>query len=239
MPIVRINEKLHYFAHVPKCGGSSVEQYLRERFGSLAFLNTRYLDLPEPARWTRSSPQHLAITDFRLLIPPDWIPSSFAVVRHPLNRLISAFHFQMEVEQTVAPIWTIDEWFDDWLARAADQPFLYDGHLRPQSDIVPTDAKVFKLEDGLDALVPYFDQLAGNSSGPRSVTAENVRTKSASGSKVARDKPSEATLAKIADYYAEDFRRFGYEPGKSLRHTRPPARQKGILHRIARKLGGR
>ena len=74
MPIFRIGDTLHYYAHVPKCGGSSVEAYLRTRFGSLAFLNTRYLDLPEQARWTRSSPQHMALADLHRLIPPTGSP---------------------------------------------------------------------------------------------------------------------------------------------------------------------
>jgi hypothetical protein len=77
----------------------------------------------------------------------------------------------------VAPLWSIDEWFDDWLARAAAEPFLYDNHLCPQSAIVPPDATVFRLEDGLDAIVPHLDLLAGNRDGPRAIPAENVRKK--------------------------------------------------------------
>lgn len=238
MPIFRINDKLHYFAHVPKCGGVSVELYLRQRFGSLAFLNSRYMDQPETARWTRSSPQHATVADFRLVVPPDWITSSFAVVRHPLHRLVSAFHFQSVVERKVAPIWTIDEWFDDWLARAADNPFLYDGHLRPQSSIVPADATVFRLEDGLDAIIPHLDRLAGGSAGPRTIPVENVRKK-AVGQSAPRDEPSPATLSKIADYYAEDFRRFGYDPGQTQRPPRPVVLPKGLLRRISQKLARR
>ena len=113
MPIFRVGDRLHYFAHVPKCGGSSVERYLRARFGALAFVDSRHLDRPAALRWSRSSPQHLALSDFRRLVPSEWISSSFAVVRHPQNRLISAFRFQVEVERSIAAIWTIDEWFDD------------------------------------------------------------------------------------------------------------------------------
>src|SRR5690606_34944645 len=109
MPVFRIGDRLHYYAHVPKCGGSSVEAYLKARFGGLAFLNTRFLDLPEARRWTRSSPQHLPWDAFTRLVPADWIASSFAVVRHPVRRLVSAFQYQVEVEGTVAPLWSIDE----------------------------------------------------------------------------------------------------------------------------------
>jgi hypothetical protein len=45
MPYVTAAGKLIYFAHVPKAGGSSVENYLAARFGPLAMLDrnwTRY-----------------------------------------------------------------------------------------------------------------------------------------------------------------------------------------------------
>ncbi len=238
MPIVRIADKLHYYAHVPKCGGSSVEAYLRDRFGSLAFLNTRYLDQPEALRWTRSSPQHLALADFRRLVPEDWIASSFAVVRHPYHRLVSAFHFQVEVERTVAPLWSIDDWFDDWLTKADANPFLYDGHLRPQSDIVPEDAVTFHLEQGLDAVIAHLDHLAGNQDGPRAMGQEKVR-KAGGGPEASRERPSDATMDKIARYYAEDFRRFGYDPAQTAKPPRPKAAPGSLLKRIAAKLGGR
>ncbi len=237
MPIFRIGDKLHYYAHVPKCGGSSVEAYLRTRFGSLAFLNTRYLDLPEDSRWTRSSPQHVALADLHRLVPADWIASSFAVVRHPVKRLVSAFQFQVEVEGTVAALWSIDEWFDDWLKCAGAEPFRYDNHLRPQSEIVPEGATIFRLEDGLDALVPHLDTLAGNSEGPRRIAAENVRKK-AMGPDASRLKPSPETLARIGVYYAEDFRRFGYglQEGATAEKPTPP---RSLIGRLTDTFGGK
>ncbi|MGB7260513.1 MAG: sulfotransferase family 2 domain-containing protein [Albidovulum sp.] len=236
MPVVRIAGNLHYYAHVPKCGGSSVEAYLKSRFGSLAFLNTRYLDLPDAARWTKSSPQHLPHADFHRLIPADWITSSFAVVRHPMKRLVSAFLYQVEVEGTVAALWSIDEWFDDWLKRAEAEPFLYDNHLRPQAEIVPEGAAVFRLEDGLDPLVAHFDTLAGDTKGARAIPAENVRKK-AMAPDAERLKPSDETKARIAAYYAADFSRFGYSSDVLPKHASPAP--KGILGRLTGALAGR
>lgn len=210
MPIFRIGDKLHYYAHVPKCAGSSVESYLVRRFGPLAFFNTRFLADPEESRWTKSSPQHLPIDAFHKLIPADWIASSFAVVRHPLKRLVSAFQFQVEVEKTVAPLWTIDEWFDDWLNRKDAEPFRYDNHIRPMSDLVPEGAVWFQMEQGLAPVVAHLDRLAGNTEGERSIAPENVRKKKMPGD-ARRLTPSPETRARIAEYYAEDFRRFGYD----------------------------
>ncbi|MCB2130208.1 MAG: sulfotransferase family 2 domain-containing protein [Rhodobacteraceae bacterium] len=238
MPIFRVGDKLHYYAHVPKCGGSSVEAYLKARFGPLAFLNTRFLDLPEASRWTKSSPQHLPFADLARLIPPGWIASSFAVVRHPVNRLVSAFQYQVEVEGTVAALWSIDEFFDDWLNTGGAEPFRYDNHLRPQSEIVPEGATVFRLEDGLGAIVPHLDTLAGNSDGPRAIPKENVRKKGM-GPDAERMKPSPETLTRIADYYAEDFRRFGYGTGAAPAHAAGAPKSKGFMNRLSGALGGR
>lgn len=237
MPIFRIGDKLHYYAHVPKCGGSSVEAYLKTRFGSLAFLNTRYLDLPEHARWTKSSPQHLALADLHRLVPADWIASSFAVVRHPVKRLISAFQFQVEVEGTVAALWSIDEFFDDWLKRAGAEPFLYDNHLRPQSDLVPDGAAIFRLEDGLAPLVAHLDMLAGNTDGPRAIPKENVRKKGM-GPDASRLTPAPETLIRIATYYAEDFRRFGYSIDDTAKPAPQPTAPKGLMTRLVGALSG-
>jgi hypothetical protein len=233
MPLVRIGSDIHYFAHVPKCGGSSVENYLTARFGSLALVNTRYLSRPEPQRWTKSSPQHMTLDALGGLIPADWIASSFAVVRHPVKRLISAFQYQVEKEGTVSALWTVDDWFDDWLGRADAQPFLYDNHLRPMSDLVPADAAAFRLEDGMAGLVAHLDALAGNSQGPREIAHENARKGKSPAHAVT---PTDATLTRIAAYYAEDFRRYGYDADparapRAMQPARPPA--KGIITRIA------
>ncbi len=236
MPVFRIGDKLHYYAHVPKCGGSSVEAYLKARFGALAFLDTRFLDVPEARRWTKSSPQHLPFDAFTRLIPADWLASSFAVVRHPVKRLVSAFQYQVEVEGTVSALWSIDEWFDDWLGRAETEPFLYDNHLCPQSAIVPADATVFRLEDGLDKIVPHLDALAGNTDGPRAIPAENVRKKGMSPD-AERLKPSAETLARVAAFYAEDFARFGY--GESTPPKAAHPKPKGLVNRLTGALSGR
>ena len=54
MPIVRINSKLVYFAHVPKCAGSAVERYLAARFGPLGFLDSTYLKMRKSRRWNNT-----------------------------------------------------------------------------------------------------------------------------------------------------------------------------------------
>ncbi|MFN0113096.1 MAG: sulfotransferase family 2 domain-containing protein [Paracoccaceae bacterium] len=240
MPLFRVKGRLHYYAHVPKCAGSAVENYLRERFGSLAFVNTRFYDQAEAERWTKSSPQHAAFADIQALIPGDWIASSFAVVRHPLKRLVSSFLFQAEKEGTVPEGWGIDEWVEAFLNSSRDSPFQYDNHLRPQSQLVPGGATVFRLEEGMHQLVAHLDLLADDRGGPREIAHVNeAKSRKDTGRNTV---PSPATLEKLVAYYAIDFRRFGYDP-EGVTLTAPRAVEaaggNGLFARVASRLGRR
>ena len=157
MPIFRAGEKLVYYAHVPKCGGSAVGWYLDERFGPLAFTDRRHTAQPAAARWSRTSPQHIDRGSLARLFPQGFFDAVFTIVRHPVARIVSAYHFQLEVEASIPQ----DTGFSDWLADLEEQleedPFAFDNHVRPMSDIVPEGAQVFHMEHGLDALVGWFD----------------------------------------------------------------------------------
>ena len=64
MPLAVIGDKVLYFAHIPKCGGSSVEAYLRAK-GRLFLVHTR----PQP--WSKTSPDQLDLTDARVILDGD------------------------------------------------------------------------------------------------------------------------------------------------------------------------
>ena len=240
MPLFRVNGQLHFFAHVPKCAGTSVEHYLRERFGGLAFYDNFHTQTPANTRWTLTSPQHVDTASFYKLIPENWIASSFAVVRHPVRRVISAFHFQSEVEGKLAADHSIDDWLASWISTADTNGFMYDNHLRRQTELVPADAQIFHLEHGLDGVVSYLDALAGNSNGPRSILADNTRK---AGHKPAT-RLSDRSLALITDYYAADFARFGYaltDPKPlaakdASANAAPPGAAEVFVRRLKRKI---
>jgi hypothetical protein len=221
MPIVRAGPLLVFFAHVPKCGGSAIESYLAARFGRIAFLDTRHHAVKAARRWSRTSPQHMHLDVQRRLFPPGFFDHSFAVVRHPVARVVSAYHFQLEIEQLPLGRMGFSEWLDLLPEMMEEDPFLYDNHTRPMVDLVPEDAHIFHLEHGLDALVPWFDGLTGLNDGPRAVRPTNERN-GRGGSKV-KVTPGPADLERIARIYAADFARFGYELGKNTPKSAAPA----------------
>lgn len=212
MPLFKANDKLVFYAHVPKCGGSAVRWYLGARFGPIAFHDDRITRIPPAGRWSRTSPQHIDRTSLARLFPPGFFDAVFTIVRHPLARLVSVYHFQREVECSVPAAVTFSEWLEDLPERRAEDPFLYDNHARPMSEIVPDGAQVFHMEHGLDGLVTWLDDLTGSAAGPRAVPRFNEKGRFTGDS--VKVVPTAADIARVADLYAADFRRFGYRPDR-------------------------
>lgn len=78
----------HIFIHIPKCGGSSIEEKFQEigdrpifKNGSIAVINNH-------------TPQHCTYLELKKLnmIPEDY--KVFTVVRHPFDRFISEFNYR-------------------------------------------------------------------------------------------------------------------------------------------------
>lgn len=222
MPIIRTQSDLIFFAHVPKCAGSAIEEYLSARFDRIAFEDNAYMRQPVEQRWNKSSPQHIDLGSLNRLFPTGFFDHSFAVVRHPVARVISAFHFQLEVERSISETTS----FVDWLRLVQDEaelnPFQYDNHVRPMTDLVPEGAQIFYLEHGLDAVIPWLDQITGNTDGPRAFTHKNKRgayTRNAQ----AQVAPGDEELALIEEIYGADFDRFGYRIGQKQPDAAKPA----------------
>jgi len=204
VPLVRINEKLVYFAHVPRCAGSAVENYLTTRFGPLALLDRRHALTEQAARWSQTSPQHIDTETLARLLPASFIDASFAVIRHPAERLRSVFVRHRDIERTLPA----DADFDDWIAQLPLPGFALDNHTRPMGDFIPEGSEIFALEQGLLPLIAWLDALAGDTDGPRHVDIINSHTqKLATQDHAGGDIPqlSPARVSALAEIYAGDM----------------------------------
>lgn len=199
MPIFRTARGPGYFADVPGCGGVAMLRHLEARFGPLAFHDPSYTGAPPPARWSRTSPQHVGRRTLARLFPPDFFAVSFALVRHPVDRLCAVYAFQRDVEGTIPAATGFGEWLEDVAERLEEDPFVFDNAVRPMADLVPEEARVFDLDD-VAGLAAWLDDLAG-APGP----ALALEPTGAAG-----DALPALDLDRIAELYAVDFRRFGY-----------------------------
>jgi hypothetical protein len=185
--------------------------YLQDRFGTLAFHDDSFHWIPEAERWTRTSPQHINVEALNRIFPKGFFDETFAVVRHPVSRLISAYHFQLEVEKRITSKTSFGDWLISLKALKEANPYMLDNHTRPMDEIVPQNAKVFYLEDGFDDFIEWLDQTTGTSDGPRTMGSVNKRETNGAG-KSRKIEPTQEEIALITKLYAHDFERFGYRP---------------------------
>ncbi|MBO9468075.1 sulfotransferase family 2 domain-containing protein [Tropicibacter sp. R15_0] len=215
MPICRAGAKLIYFAHVPKCGGTAVERYLAKRFGKLGFWDEAYAQRDPASAWTISPPQHVLEVVRRDLLPDRLFDAQFATVRHPATRLRSMFRFQRDIENALPPNTRFRSWIEGLPRTLATAPYALHGHPRLMSDYVPKQAQVFRMEEGLDQIIPWIEALIGEepSDPPETLPRVNELERRLPPEVVNRPPVllDEANLALIADIYASDYDRFGYD----------------------------
>lgn len=160
MPIIKIRDKLVYFAHIPKCGGTSIEDYLEKKFGTVFFLDRNYPRYLENERdWNNTSPQHIDKKSLLRLIPSHLISRSFAVVRHPVSRISSVFKFQRDVQNRIP----IDMSFSTWIASIERDHnsggCRYDNHTLPATSLLIPGTTIFHFENGLSSVKQWLDRL--------------------------------------------------------------------------------
>jgi sulfotransferase famil protein len=212
VPIARIGSGWIYFAHVPKCAGSAMEDYLSERFGPLAFINREHYK--EPRNWSKTSPQHIAADDLGRLFPQDFFIARFALVRHPLSRLRSVFRFQQDWENRIPPETPFADWLKDLPDARFRRSYALDNHMRPMTELVPEDARIFRIEDGVEGVIDWLDELAGGCDGPRTMPVTNTYAglMQITGKAGRETVITEEHRDLVARLYAGDFARFGYDP---------------------------
>lgn len=210
MPFFKAENRLVYYAHVPKCGGSAIAYYLEDRFGTLGFYDKAYQKKrAADTAWSATSPQHVDAETMQTLLPLPFFDAMFAVVRHPVPRTVSTYHFQHEVEKRIPADMSFSDWLKD-LETTGFKMYEYDNHVLPMDYLVPKEATAFHLEHGLDALVVWLDLLTGKKTGPRVIMPENTRGAFVD-VKSEKAVPTAEDLARIGRIYAMDFKRFGYQ----------------------------
>jgi len=214
MPIIKYKDVTLHFAHIPKCGGSSVEEYVKGLNGAeLAFVDISYV-LGNTAKkpWNISSPQHIDGDSFSRLFPKAFFSAFFAVVRNPLNRVKSAYQFQRFVHRTIKHTVTLDDFVKNELKANYLKLGWMDNHFLPQHRFLypRTAYQIYKLEaGGVDKAKHYIDRMLFGNSIEQVMPHENPAKKWKGFNEADLDL-SEESRKIINDIYKADFERFKY-----------------------------
>ena len=156
MPSLTLPDRLIWFAHCPKAGGTSIEQFMVAQWGeAVGHLHWGWDLWWKGGGWRvadpPNSPQHLIWEDALKVLPraPDRV---FALVRDPVARITSEYRWQRQgrrgtrLGKALACL-PFPFWLRCMLALARQNPHAFDNHLRCQTDFIPEGAKVFRLEE--------------------------------------------------------------------------------------------
>lgn len=200
MPVFRLNGKLILFLHIPKAGGTSIEEWLSAHGGKSLYQKHRPPEFP-------CVPQHFHGALIDSLFAPGFFDHSFCVTRNPYSRLLSEYNYRItrpRLKNRVLPKPSLDGWLDRALSRYRRDPFVHSNHIRPQHEFMIDGTRHFRLEDGLDALRDWLAGQSGVAIGEE-VPRRNPSVKTATGL-------TETAATRIHDFYARDFEMFGYDP---------------------------
>lgn len=135
------------FIHIPKTGGTSIEQCLRDAGFDQTYFGqefTRY----------GCRPQHLTARDLFREFPRLSFDLIFTVVREPSARLGSERAWRaMLAKRKNAAVPDIETFVRNWLDRYHEEPSAGDNHFRPQVDFLLPGAHVYRFEEGLDYIM--------------------------------------------------------------------------------------
>ena len=193
MPIFDTPKGKVLFIHIPKTGGSTIssELKLHHQVGMIT---------SSPWPGYHCTPQHLHAGPLRELFQPEALAYVFTVVRHPVDRIRSEYDWNQRKRSIKMPFWL---WLRKKLFQARSSPYLDDNHFRAQEEFLCLNTEVFRLEDGLDKVFQRLSEVTGadysESPEARKVADAPLQT------------VSKADRNLIGKFYANDFRRFGYD----------------------------
>lgn len=207
MPVFLNDDKKVLFVHVPKTGGTSIEQLFKS-----SGYQTRFRATPANSgaffRLRRVSPQHMQASLLKELLRVSEFDVVFMLVRDPLARFRSEYGHRNKDDLRTDER-SVEEWAEREFRAYADNPYRRDNHFRPQSEFYLEGSLVYRLEDGLENAVRDLNDRFGL--GLRTTVPRAMDTHSRSGGIPSTEiKISPRLEDRLRQFYADDFKTFGY-----------------------------
>jgi hypothetical protein len=214
MPLFLRDNRSVLFIHVPKAGGTTIEDFfLRNGFaahlldtGGKTSFNT----------YARCPPQHMHADALMAVLRPARVDYTFATVREPLARLVSEYRMRALAVPNIAPL---PVWLEQHLKRLWEDPCLLENHLRPQVDFLMPGCEVFRIEDGFgEGLVTRIEARLQTVLESRGFGTRNRHRDSRI---VVPPEDIESVRPRVREVYWRDYAAFGY-PGDWVSRTPAP-----------------
>lgn len=213
MPVLVKDGTTVLYVHVPKTGGTSLEQVFLDSGYEMHYHD----DVFGPGtmnRVRRCTPQHMHAELLRQTFALRRFDVVFMTVREPVARFRSEFGMRNRDAPHVDEA-SVEAWADDVLERYARNPYVLDNHVRPQSAFQLPRAEVHHLEDGLPAIVDRLE--ARHGLGLTGADHRLLDRATASGFSSADVPVSRRLERRLREFYRDDFVRFGYDDGQGRR----------------------
>jgi hypothetical protein len=218
MPVFVKDGTTVLYVHVPKTGGTSLEQVFLDSGYEMHYHD----DVFGPGtmnRVRRCTPQHMHAALLRETFALRRFDVVFMTVREPVARFRSEFGMRNRDLPYVDEA-TVEAWAHDVLDRYTRNPYVLDNHVRPQSAFLLPRAEVHHLEVGLPAIVDRLD--AAHGLGLTATDHRLLDRAAASGFSSADVPVSRGLERRLQEFYRDDFARFGY--GEQGRRAAGPRR---------------
>lgn len=203
MPFVNHEGRNVLFIHIPKTGGTSVEEWMTRR----APLNLWAPSMPP--RPLKCTPQHLRQSDLNQMFAPGFFDYAFTIVRHPYDRIASEYRMRHALATASGGDFPrFGLWLEHTLEIAGRNPYHLDNHLRPQWEFVGAGCEVFRFEDGIASVLEKVCARLGWSE-PGEIPHKLIGPPFSGA--VEWDIPD---TIRLRDTYGRDFERFGYDPDR-------------------------
>jgi hypothetical protein len=207
MPILLTADRSVLFVHIPKTGGSTIERLFVKSGYTMHLRDTRRSGSPVmPFR--KCPPQHWQASLLQEILAVDRFDLVFLMTRDPINRFRSEYAMRHRKDPRTDSA-SVDEWADRAFERYASNPYALDNHLRPQHEFHLPNSVVYRLEDGMDAMVADLNERFGLALSTEIPRVLDSTTRGQVPSSQVEISPG--LEGRLKSFYAEDFSRYGYD----------------------------
>ncbi len=161
MTIFKVHSNFIYFSHIPKCAGSSIEDYF-STFPecSISFLDREFYS-SSLNNWSKSSPQHILGNDVERLFDNTFFTDYLGIIREPIDRFKSTFNYQKYWLKNIEEEMDSNFFISEILPSNYQKQGWCDNHFQTQiSFLIPNRKyKLFLMnQEGIRKAKKYIDQ---------------------------------------------------------------------------------